>query len=87
MRECALRIVFTPINCLKNRPSAGNVMEYLAANSAHCGLMSANFTTGDQILMNENAAISWHFERDPTPYALETDWPVGAGGVEPLHFE
>ena len=24
-----------------------------------------------------NAAISWHFERDPIPYALETDWPVG----------
>ena len=24
-----------------------------------------------------NAAISRHFERDPIPYALETDWPVG----------
>jgi hypothetical protein len=33
-----------------------------------------------------NAAISWHFERDPIPYALETDWPVEAGGFEPLHF-
>ena len=32
-----------------------------------------------------NAAISRHFERDPIPYALETDWPVGAGGFEPLH--
>ncbi len=20
------------------------------------------------------------------PYALETDWPVGAGGFEPLHL-
>ena len=30
-------------------------------------------------------AISWHFERDPIPYALETDWPVEAGGFEPLH--
>ena len=33
-----------------------------------------------------NAAISRHFERDPIPYALETDWPVGAGGFEPLHI-
>src|SRR6476469_1174145 len=33
-----------------------------------------------------NAAMSWHFERDPIPYALETDWPVGAGGFEPLHL-
>ncbi len=29
----------------------------------------------------------WHFERDPIPYALETDWPVGAAGFEPLHIE
>ncbi len=36
--------------------------------------------------MNENAAISRHFERDPIPYALETDWPVGAAGFEPLHI-
>jgi hypothetical protein len=28
-----------------------------------------------------NAAISRHFERDPIPYALETDWPVGGGGI------
>src|SRR5258705_10268565 len=34
-----------------------------------------------------NAAISRHFERDPISYALETDWPVGAAGFEPLHFE
>jgi hypothetical protein len=27
----------------------------------------------------------WHFERDPIPYALETDWPVGAAGFEPVH--
>ncbi len=25
-------------------------------------------------------SISWHFERDSIPYALETDWPVGAAG-------
>ena len=33
-----------------------------------------------------NAAISRHFERDPIPYALDSDWPVEAGGFEPLHF-
>ena len=26
-------------------------------------------------------------KRDPIPYALETDWPVGAAGFEPLHQE
>jgi hypothetical protein len=25
--------------------------------------------------------------REPIPYALETDWPVGAAGFEPLHLE
>src|SRR5258705_12790019 len=30
--------------------------------------------------------LSWHFERDPIPYALETDWPAGAAGFEPLHL-
>jgi hypothetical protein len=29
----------------------------------------------------------WHFGRNPIPYALETDWPVGAAGFEPLHLE
>ena len=33
------------------------------------------------------ASISWHFERDSIPYALESDWPVGAAGFEPLHLE
>src|SRR3954447_9098889 len=33
-----------------------------------------------------NAAISRHFEREPIPYALETDWPVEAAGFEPLHL-
>ena len=32
------------------------------------------------------AQVSRHFERDPIPYALETDWPVGAAGFEPLHL-
>jgi len=29
---------------------------------------------------------SWTAERDPIPYALETDWLAEAGGFEPLHF-
>src|SRR5258708_15843315 len=33
-----------------------------------------------------SAVISWHFKRDPIPYALETDWPAGAAGFEPLHL-
>ena len=33
------------------------------------------------------SAISRRFERDLIPYALETDWPVGAAGFEPLHLE
>ncbi len=32
------------------------------------------------------ALVSRAAERDPMPYALETDWPVGAGGFEPLHL-
>ena len=39
-----------------------------------------------QRIFERNAAISWHFERDSIPYALETDWPVGAAGLEPLHI-
>ena len=27
-----------------------------------------------------------HFERDPIPYALENDWPVGAAGFEDVPF-
>jgi hypothetical protein len=36
--------------------------------------------------MERNGAISRLFERDPIPDALETDWPVGAAGFEPLHL-
>ena len=35
-------------------------------------------------LNSQRAFRGW--ERDPIPYALETDWPVGAAGFEPLHF-
>ena len=46
----------------------------------------ANFRTQRPSGMREMSAISRHFERDPIPYALETDWPVGAAGFEPLHL-
>jgi hypothetical protein len=45
-----------------------------------------NSAHGDLSVVARNAAISWHFERDPISYALETDWPVGAAGFEPLHI-
>ncbi len=41
---------------------------------------------GNEVLVHETPAISRHFERDPIPYALDTEWPVGAAGFEPLHF-
>ena len=31
-----------------------------------------------------NATISRHFERDPIPYALDSDWRVGAAGYSPI---
>ncbi len=37
--------------------------------------------------MDETAPNRGIFERDPIPYALDTDWPVGAAGFEPLHLE
>jgi hypothetical protein len=40
----------------------------------------------DPWIHERNAAISWHFKRDPIPYALETDWPLGVAGFEPLHL-
>ena len=31
-------------------------------------------------------ALGWRWERrDPNSVSLETDWPVGAAGFEPLH--
>jgi hypothetical protein len=53
-----------------------------AAEAAHCGVSER--TVGHT---SKTRHLSWHFERDPIPYALETDWPVGAAGFEPLHLE
>ncbi len=36
--------------------------------------------------MDETAPNRGIFERDPIPYALETDCPLGAAGFEPLHL-
>ena len=43
-----------------------------------------DFRDGDQI-DEGNTAISRHFEHGPLRYALETDWPVGVAGFEPVH--
>jgi hypothetical protein len=32
--------------------------------------------------MNETPPFRRHFERDPIPYALETDWPVGTSASQ-----
>ena len=50
------------------------------------GNISACGQANDSSPFERNAVISWHFERDPIPYALETDWPAGAAGFEPLHL-
>jgi hypothetical protein len=34
------------------------------------------------LLVVETPRYRGIFERDPIPYALETDWPVGAAGFE-----
>ena len=46
-----------------------------------------SFSDTETELDEGNTAISRHFELDLIPYALETDWPVGAAGFETLHFE
>ena len=46
----------------------------------------ASFRTPRLNTYLRNAAISRRFERDPIPYALETECPLGVGGFEPLHF-
>jgi hypothetical protein len=57
--------------------------EMSPSETGHCNLTSAaNFRIRRRGPYARNAAI----ERDPIPYALETVWPVGAGGFEPLHL-
>ncbi len=59
-------------------------------NYLNCG---RNFELGQSVcraseleLMEFRAFTSLPYPSDATPYALETDWPVGAAGFEPLHF-
>jgi len=47
----------------------------------------ASFRTPRLNAYLRNAAISRRFERDPIPYALETDCPLEAAGFEPPHQE
>ena len=37
--------------------------------------------------MNETPPFRGISSATRIPYALETDWPVGAAGFEPLHLE
>ena len=60
-------------------PEGGPLMEVLDEGSLE------SFRRRRPDPYKRNAAISWHFECDPIPYALETDWPVGAAGLAPLH--
>ncbi len=65
---------------------------YLTRSSLHLCLKRHGISRLPEIAGEKSRAgsippcISWHFERDPIPYALETDWPVGAAGFEPLHI-
>ncbi len=48
--------------------------------------LKASLAFGNRMAATASMLCTRHFERDPIPYALETDWPVGAGGFEPLHL-
>jgi hypothetical protein len=41
----------------------------------------------DVILTVGSVSVGQRSSAYPVPYALETDWPVGAGGLEPPHQE
>jgi hypothetical protein len=50
------------------------------------GVQVSPVVVRDSSEIGASGGSPWHFERDPIPYALETDWPVGAAGFEPLHI-
>jgi hypothetical protein len=50
-------------------------------------LGSLNPTLAPPPYQSHRSASARQLERDPIPYALETDWPVGAAGFEPPHLE
>ena len=63
--------------------------------AAWLGLVPRQISTGDRTILGKISKRGTIprlrrleiFIRDPIPYALETDWPVGAAGLEPPHQE
>ena len=58
-------------------------MTYIAPVAERVAGFSAADLTWVLVIVGVGLVIG---KRDPIQYALETDWPVGAGGFEPLHF-
>jgi hypothetical protein len=57
-------------------------MTYIAPVAERVAGFSAADLTWVLVIVGVGLVIG---KRDPIPYALETDWPVGAAGFEPLH--
>jgi tripartite-type tricarboxylate transporter receptor subunit TctC len=38
-----------------------------------------------QVLLDLPAVMVPQVKAEPIPYALETDWPVGGGGISPVY--
>jgi hypothetical protein len=58
-------------------------MTYIAPVAERVAGFSAADLTWVLVIVGVGLVIG---KRDPIPYALETDWPVGAAGLEPLHL-
>jgi hypothetical protein len=58
-------------------------MTYIAPVAERVAGFSAADLTWVLVIVGVGLVIG---KRDPIPYALETDWPVGARGFEPLHL-
>jgi hypothetical protein len=57
-------------------------MTYIAPVAERVAGFSAADLTWVLVIVGVGLVIG---KRDPIQYALETDWPVGAAGLEPLH--
>jgi hypothetical protein len=58
-------------------------MTYIAPVAERVAGFSAADLTWVLVIVGVGLVIG---KRDPIPYALETDWPVGARGFEPLRI-
>ena len=68
-----------------DRVAAENYYQHAAFADTEIPRSSPVSGDGDHVLMNERPPFRG-ISRDLIPYALETDWPLEAGGFEPLHF-